>query len=321
MSETNDTAGDPVDDPIDDLAADPRAAEVLALSATARPPADLRGRVLAAATAARPGGFPDGPAEHISPGEAFRRTLLDARALVADLTDDEATRGTIEGWTVAGLLGHLIAIEEHFGSTLGWWPAGAPVVDEHDHLAMTLPQVHRAQERPFADVRDRWNEVVDRVLDHLASLDDRQTERVMFNGFDFSIRSLLIARTFEVWTHSEDICRAVGRSPATPDPSRLRLMTGAAVGALPLGMLITGREPRGRTVRMVLTGDGGGTWVQALELDTAPGPDVDTTLVADAVEFCRVAAKRRSPDQLVRTVVGDDELAADVLGAVAIFAA
>src|SRR5262249_33465612 len=162
------------------------------------------------------------------------------------------------------------AIEEHFGAALGWW-SEEPVEAEHDHLAMTLPAVEAAQARPYDEVRADWHEVADRVLAQLDTLEARQEERVPFNGFDFSIRSLLIPRTFEVWTHGEDICRAVGRSPLLPDIERLHLMTGAAVRALPLGMLITGCEPQGRTVRVVLTGDGGGAFTQGLELDGSVG--------------------------------------------------
>jgi hypothetical protein len=97
-------------------------------------------------------------------------------------------------------------------------------------------------------------------------------------------------------------------------------MTDAAVGALPLGMLLNGTDPGGRTVRIVLTGDGGGSWDQALDLGAVPGEPV-LTLVADAVDFCRVAAKRLSPADLSRTEVGDADLAADVIAAAAVFAA
>jgi hypothetical protein len=105
-----------------------------------------------------------------------------------------------------------------------------------------------------------------------------------------------------------------------PEESRLSLMTAAAVGALPIGMLLTGREPRGRSVRIVLTGAGGGAWVQSLELAGLAG-EPDLTIVADAVEFCRVAAKRRHPAEIDVTVVGDHDLASEVLGAAAVFAA
>ena len=61
-------------------------------------------------------------------------------------------------------------------------------------------------------------------------------------------------------------------------------------------------------------------WSQALNVGETPGrPDV--VVVADVVDFCRVAARRMPADDLVCHVEGDRLLAADVLAGVAVFAA
>jgi hypothetical protein len=44
-------------------------------------------------------------------------------------------------------------------------------------------------------------------------------------------------------------------------------------------------------------------------------------VVADVVDFCRLAAKRLPADQLVCHIEGDEQLAADVLVGAAVFAA
>ena len=100
----------------------------------------------------------------------------------------------------------------------------------------------------------------------------------------------------------------------------LVIMSSDSDDALPIGMLLTGLEPRGRSVRIVLEGDGGGTWVQSLELAAEP-TEPELTLVADAIEFCRVSSKRRTAADLTYTAIGDPDLAADVLRAAAVFAA
>ena len=45
------------------------------------------------------------------------------------------------------------------------------------------------------------------------------------------------------------------------------------------------------------------------------------TVVADVVEFCRVASMRLAPEEIDHEVEGDPDLAREVLRAVAIFAA
>ena len=305
----------------------PGAAELLGLASAAAPARALRARVLDAATSARRPGRPAVEAEvdeieEIDEIETLRRTLADIAVLVDSISAVEATARTIEGWTVAGLVGHLTAIERYFGSVLGWW--NEPALDHvSDHLAMTRPTVEISESADFEDVRSKWHAATAAVVARLSDLEGRLVERVDFHAFDLSIRSLLVARTFEVWTHDEDIRRALGHEPAAPDAARLRVMTRTAVAALPLGMLLGGRAPSGRSVRVVLTGDGGGSWVQSLEFGASPieVPAPSATLVTDAMGFCRVAAKRLDPRDLAYRYRGEADLIEDVLVAVAVFAA
>ena len=55
------------------------------------------------------------------------------------------------------------------------------------------------------------------------------------------LNSLLVVRTFELWTHENDVRRATGLPPSVPDLVTLRLMTGLAVELLPHGMARAGR--------------------------------------------------------------------------------
>ncbi|MGZ4680444.1 MAG: hypothetical protein ACXVIH_10495, partial [Ilumatobacteraceae bacterium] len=72
--------------------------------------------------------------------------------------------------------------------------------------------------------------------------------------------------------------------------------------------------------RIVLTGRGGGVWNQPLQLGgDAAEPSV--TIVADAVEFCRLASQRIAPADLAAEVDGSMDLAIDVLRGASVFAA
>jgi hypothetical protein len=74
-----------------------------------------------------------------------------------------------------------------------------------------------------------------------------------------------------------------------------------------------------RTIRFVLTGAAGGCYTAALRPGDAPGRP-DATIVADAIDVCRVAARRLPPDQLEVVIDGDRQLADLVLAGLDAFA-
>lgn len=289
------------------------------------PPPELGVRVMAAALARRAPGERATP--ELVPLAALRAQVDELSAVLLDLAPIEWDAPTLTGFTVRELVGHLLAVEAYVAGLLGVAPPPGltefvvPDGLEADHRAMTVPTiVERAGDRPEDVVAD-WRAWVDAVLDHLAGLaDDDLDERVTLHHLDLSLRSLLGVRVFEVWTHTEDIRRATGRALVAPAPAHLAFMADLAVGALPLGLALAGIEDPGRTVRVVLTGDGGGEWLQPLALGAEPGAP-DATLEADVLDFCRLAAQRLTPAELRHGADGDPEVVRDVLVGAAVFAA
>lgn len=139
--------------------------------------------------------------------------------------------------------------------------------------------------------------------------------QVALYGLRLSVRALLVVRAFELWTHENDIRRAVGRPASVPDASTLSLMTDLAARLLPYAASQAGlREPV--DVHLVLTGPGGGTWdITAGQGFKGPEAPAAVTIVAGAVEFCRLAANRITPAELDAWVTGDPGRAAEVLAA------
>ena len=128
-------------------------------------------------------------------------------------------------------------------------------------------------------------------------------------------------RTFELWTHADDVRVATGRARDEPDNGQLKLMTNLAAQLLPLGVELTGRPHAGHTVRLVLTGRGGGTWRCPLAAASSVTASDDVVLVADAIGFCRLAANRCTLTELDAYVEGDELIAADILRGMAALAA
>jgi uncharacterized protein (TIGR03083 family) len=276
------------------------------------PPADLRERVLEAARRARAAGRPVPEPAEISPAEAFRRAADALDALLGTLGDEDWRTLVPRYLDVQSLVGHLIGVEEDVHRCL----AADPAVAEADHVESTQPAAGRQAGRPTAQTRAEWRRAAGRTLDLVRAFGDPGTE-VGLHGMRLPLDGLLVFRTFELWTHDNDIRRATGRSPAVPDASTLRLMTGLAARSLPHGAARTGlREPV--NVHLVLTGPGGGTWEVALG-EGLPDP-ARVSIVTDAVGFCRLVANRAAPCDLDLHVTGDPARAAGVLAAAAALA-
>jgi len=310
------------------------------VSVEAKPvPPRLRDRVLAAALASRPAGRPPGDGSApLSPVEAYRRTIGDLDEVLAGL-DAHGWAAPVAryGWTVQGLVGHLVAVDRLLGARLG--VEELPADPDADHVAMSLDSVAAQEGRDPAATLHDWRAATRRALDALVAQPPELSARVPFHGVEYRWASLLVARTLEIWTHTDDIRVATGEPPVAPDEERLALMTDLAVRTLPYRLATVGAQEFTGTARIVLTGPGGGAWTQSLTLASgasatpaagapAPVPAAASTttgepavrLVADAVGFCRLAAGRIDADDLGVTVTGDGRLAAAVLASAAAFA-
>jgi uncharacterized protein (TIGR03083 family) len=300
-------------------------AEVFGLLAAAiavRPPDTLVDDVVDAARESRPSGQPIeslGGGRKANPAEAFVQTVDE---FAAELT--RADGGAIVepyGWSVTQLVAHLVEVDLYLGRQLGLWEHEIDESLEADHLALTEAAVRSSVRADFSETVARWQHVSAELCAHIAALDtDAMRRRIKFHMLDTRISTVLVVRIFEVWTHIEDLCRAMRRDAPPLDAARLHLMTGVAVAAIPLGMLLGKINDGGQTARIVLTGRGGGVWNQSLQLGAEPG-EPSVTIVADAIEFCRLAAQRIGPTDLNAEVEGSMDLAIDVLRGASVFAA
>ncbi len=276
------------------------------------PPPDLRSAVLAAAAARA-------PAPPAATGELalVRHQIAALHQLLGELGDAEWTNPARPyDWTVQGLVAHLGQIEGYVARQLGLTGDGPETGATH-HLQVGADAIAAEGALPPADTAARWHAAALAVVDRLEAgrgpdLDDL----VMIHGFPFSVRGLLVARAFELWTHGDDIRRATGRALAAPPPADLRTMSAFSVSTLPLVAALDQADPELAPTRVVLTGEGGGTF------DLGPeGAERQLLLVLDVVDYCRVVARRTSVDDLPDAVVeGERALADRLVAAAQIFA-
>lgn len=293
------------------------AASALADATVLPPPPELRGRVLAAALRRRAPGRPLAAPTPCPPTEAFDRTVADLAALLAELTPDEWDRPAHgDHGTVKDLVAHLVGVEQ---LSAGWLDPHRPTdaLVELDHLAATRPTIDALHDADPREVARRWEQAAREVAATARRGDPRRP--VHFHDLVGDVDGLLVMRTFELWAHGMDIALATDRPLPALDAERMALMSSRLMEAVPLALLYRGTAVPDARVRFVLTGPAGGTYDVPLGAGRPDDP-IALTLVTDAVDMCRVAARRLPAADLRLTFDGDGALATAVLEAVDAFA-
>ena len=299
---------------IDGLAAEPGVAEVLAALAEATavtPPPALRDRLVAEIARRPRAGIVPAAAPDL-----YRSRVAVLHRLLAELDGGDWSAMVVPyRWTVHRLVAHLAVIEAYTARQLGLTaeaplPPGEP--STADHLALGADEAEALAAGPPEATVARWWAAASLIADHTGSETFDPAAPVPLHQWPFDAATALVARSFELWTHGDDVRRATGRPLEEVPAGELRTMSSTSVQGLPLLLALQvppiGEPPAVLTpTRVVLTGPGGGTF----ELG-GPGPQANL-LVVDVVDYCRLVSRRLEPGELVSTREGDERLLTSLL--------
>jgi len=233
------------------------------------------------------------------------------------------------GWTVHDQISHVVGVES--------WLEGHkdPRVDlpHYEHIRNDLgKKVEYAVEvrrgRTAAEVVAELEDVLAQRLSTLRN--PILTDSSIINGpFGPDLAAtVLLLRTFDVWTHEQDIRSALGR-PGDLDSRAASVFVSTVMLQLPkLIAKGAGLEP-GQAVIIDVTGPTAarqGVTVVAdeqgrprgHEMPADPPPDGATTVSLSTEAFTRRAAGRRSVSDTAYNVAGDDAIARRVLEALVV---
>ncbi len=296
-------------------------AALLSLGDGERPTAQLRDEVLGSALESRPPGRhlsnPLGPA--LAPSLLFGRQWHELDQLLDQLGAADWHAVTSFGRSVNELLAHLSASLEQFAHELGTGRFELePGVEQH-HWGVTEPTIARLVDHGPTATAAALRDVANRIGTGLAARTPHAFDAPR-EGSGISLRDRTRLATFELWIHTDDVRLATGRPMVAPDRERVNALSDLSARFISLGMLVTGHVHDGKRGRLVLTGDGGGTWTFALGGELGDGTGEVVTIVADAVDYCRVVGKLSPLESLTLDVDGDAMLARDVLEGARTFA-
>jgi uncharacterized protein (TIGR03083 family) len=277
-----------------------------------RPPAGSLARLLAAAPSRR---RPATATPAFAAPYAAQIAALDL--MLSDLAPADWHRiAAYEELTVRDLLAHLAAIDGLVAAALGL-PVQPPVkpgqrMDERTKAVLRLARGQSAEQ-----IRRSWRAQADAVCGALVGHPSPDTVTVVL-GRPFPLADALTARAYETWIHGEDIAAAAGRPAVPPLPEHVHPMADFAARLLPRIVSRRIAAPHDRSVRLRLTGAGGGSWTVPLD-PAVTGPEATrpaAVVTLDVIEFCRLAGARRDPERIAVEVEGDSGLARDFLAAV-----
>lgn len=288
----------------------------LASLASAEPPVSLRSDVLAAALSIRAPGVPHHTAVASSPIDAFVRTIDSLHELLKSLRADDWLTPTIRPYgRVRDLLAHLVGVEENLLGQLGEGERPDPDLWVN-HVEATRAAMNSLREVPTPQLVTRWFSSAQRLASVASALPPEQ--RVEVNDIPTTVAGMLVIRTFETWTHHEDVLRAIARPLPAIEPGRLKLMSSTLMQLLPTAVAGSGKSPKGFTAQMILTGRGGGLYTIGVGQPAVGVPDVVITV--DVASLCRRASDRVPVADLDATIEGDRSLGLLVLASASAFA-
>ncbi|MBC9227580.1 maleylpyruvate isomerase family mycothiol-dependent enzyme [Aeromicrobium sp. 636] len=245
--------------------------------------------------------------------DAWRQSVA---AVLALEPDDWDVPTDLPGWTAKDVLAHLVHLERVMveGETT---PIGGSAVpgDYTDAGVAALRDV------PVEQLKKDLTDLVERRAEALADLPDPQALAVNTPaGVEWTWEVALRNRAIDLWTHEQDIRRAVGLPGGLGDIGA-HVTTATFAAALPFILGRRAKAPVGSVVRWVVTGPvpvdatiGVGEDGRARPTDAAP----TATLTMDTETFTVLGAGRRGPDAVTVEVQGDEELAGRVLASMAV---
>jgi uncharacterized protein (TIGR03083 family) len=253
-------------------------------------------------------------ADPVGAAAVYRARVEDLAAVIDSLAGgDWQPPAQPYAWPVHGLVAHLLVIERYTAAQLGvgTMPAG----DQLDHLGLGADVIAAELREDPRATGARWRDTAAVIADHVSAPTFDPQGPLPLHHWPFQAETALVVRGFELWTHADDIRRAVGRPLEVPAPGELRTMSTTSVTSLPLALAVVAPDVPMQPTRFVLTGAGGGTFDLSTEI---PG---ERNLVAmDVVDYCRVVARRITADELDCDVEGDPRLTRALLEAAAIVA-
>lgn len=257
--------------------------------------------------------------------DAYDDALHSFHQLATTLRDDQWALPTdCPGWTVREQVAHVLALELQLGGQplpprLESYPAHVRNASG-EHMENGIAALRDVEP---ADLVARLGVAVDEHLAQLRATDlDPETVVDGTLGSPVPLARFLPIRVLDVWTHGEDVRRAMGVEPLTTGPAT-RVAREQTMAFLPFFATDRAGVPAGSSYAIDAPGPLGGQ-VSVTVGEDGPEPsdgvrdDATVTLRMSDATLMLLACGRLAPEDADVEVVGDEDLGRRLLGALSI---
>lgn len=220
-------------------------------------------------------------AEVIADLEA-EQDAIEAMVARLDAAELQAPSGAL-GWSVADVLLHLAQSEEAVVASITGDPVREPFPVAGNTTDEIVDNWVKAERGDPIETRDRWRTARRMSVEALRTADPDR--RYPWIAATLRPGALATTRLAEHWAHALDIAEPLGVEHA--DTDRLRHIAWLGHRTLPYGFELAGEQAQ--PVYAELSGPGGDTWAYG-------DPDAPSRIVGTAGAFCRVGARRLTPE-------------------------
>jgi uncharacterized protein (TIGR03083 family) len=265
--------------------------------------------------------------------EAFAQTSESILELARACSGDDLGQPTeCPGWTVHDQIAHVVGVE----AWLGGHKDPRVAMPHYEHIRNDLgKKVEYAVEVRRANTGAQLVAELERVLaQRLSTLRSSDLTDASIIAGPFgpeAAATVMMLRTFDVWTHEQDIRTAI-RRPGNLGSPAAAVFVATVIGQLPRliakGAAVEPGHPvvidvtssdsavAARECVMVTADDQGRLRGQLISADSSPGRGTTISLSTEA--FTRRAAGRRSVSDTAYGVVGDEAIARRVVEALVV---
>jgi uncharacterized protein (TIGR03083 family) len=289
-------------------------------------PAQMRASVLAAVRARTATRSLPQPSQVPEPAAPYATQIAELDALVAEMDEQRWATRVLHDWDVAGVLGHLFAVDALLAEALG--VPVPPAAGTGTDVAERTQTAHRAfAGRPAGVVHAAWRGQAIAVLSRLTASPELTDQTIGWFGVELPVSVILLDRAAETWLHGGDIRTALGLPQRQPAQRDLTQLAQGGARLLPRIWPSTADQDGGQ-VLLRLRGDHPSDWVLdpathsswPLPTGASARAEIRASVTIDVLEFCYLLLGRRTPDDVSHRADGDPMLVQATLAAAAGFA-